>query len=131
MADSSHVRSAEQALHILEAVHDDEPERSEDELSPDAMSRIRVAIEAAFEQTWARVRAEAAAEAPGPHRVPRRSFATWARDQLLARLAELQRLLGGDLQVAHRKLVELSDDELRTLLTDVEDALARNGREPQ
>ncbi len=126
MADNIHVNGAEHALRVLEAVHEDEPALASDELSPEAIERIRVAIDRALDQAWAQIRAQAAAEASATKK-PRRSFATWTRDRIITRLAELQRAFGGNLQLAHRKLVDLSDQELRLLLADVEDAAARHG----
>ena len=132
MAPSNHPPiTNEHALRILEAIHECEPTLASDELSPDALARVQANVDQALEHAWADVRAQAAAEAATARasaRPPRRSFAGWAREALVAYLGELQRSLGSDLQLAHRKLVDLSDDELRSLIADIEDAATRGSR---
>lgn len=122
--------TAEHALRILEAVHEPEPGLAADELTAEAAARVRVAVDRALESAWAEVRALAAAEAASSSATvkPRRSFAEWTRTAILAQLTSWRERLGGELQLAHRKLTELSDDELRTLLGDLEDAAERNAR---
>jgi len=42
------------------------------------------------------------------------------RDALLAKLAEITTRMGGTVQIAHRKLTTLSDDDLRRLIATLE-----------
>ncbi len=50
-----------------------------------------------------------------------------AGDALRGRIAQLEALFGTQLQLAHRNLADMSDDDLRTLLADVEDVATRKG----
>lgn len=52
----------------------------------------------------------------------RASLLAMTRDALLARFDEISRRMGGAVQVAHRHLKDLSDDDLRRVLETLETA---------
>jgi len=114
------------ALRVVENVYaggdeDDAP------IDGASVARMRHAIDRAFDRAWKIVHAQAEAEAEATRaRTPRgRSLVGWARDALVARLRELEALLGPQLQLAHRHLATMSDDDLRALVEDVEKDAAR------
>lgn len=127
MASKNKARNEERALRTIEALHggiDDVPET----VTPDPASarRMRTAIDQAFDQAWRARRVLAKAESQ--RRADReQSFLELAGDALRARIAQLQALLGGQLQLAHRNLADMTDDDLRSLLADVEEVAARKG----
>ncbi|MCA9674360.1 MAG: hypothetical protein KC464_04885 [Myxococcales bacterium] len=112
---------------MLEALHgtpddvDDTPV-----LEPAALARMRAAIDRAFALAWraAREHAKTTATAPTSHRS---DLLTLARDALLSRISQWQDRFGPSLQVAHRDLADLSDDDLRTMLADLEELAERRG----
>jgi hypothetical protein len=94
------------------------------------IASVRAAIDRAFEREWDRVRAAdriAIARAAERRRKP---VAVWTREGMLARIAELRDLLGGQLQLAHRNLAEMTDDDVRTLIDDLESIAIRSGKRP-
>src|SRR5688500_7612315 len=127
MATKSKSRSEERALRTIEAIHgtaEDVPT----EVTPDPASarRMRAAIDSAFDLAW-RARRDIA-KAESRQRADREAgFLELAGDALRARIAQLQAALGGQLQLAHRNLADMSDDDLRTLLADIEEVVARKG----
>ncbi len=60
-----------------------------------------------------------AAEEPGAGRPIRKSLVAMARKQLDATFDAICRQMGGQLQIANRKLSELSDDDLRRILETI------------
>lgn len=110
------LRPAEaRALRVIEAIHGG-PEDVDDDppIDPVSIRRMQSAIDRAFAQ------ADAARE-----RATRRGgFLELAGDALRTRIAALRAQLGGQLQLAHRNLGEMSDDDLRTLLVDLEEYAA-------
>jgi len=130
MARNARIGSDEHAMRILAAIDDDAPvlftddDPEVDPVDAEAIARMRTAIDRAFENAWARVRAQSAAEvareaAPSPGLIER------TKAQLLARIETLRVQLGGQLQLAHRKLCEMNEDDLRSLVSDLEDAANR------
>ena len=117
----------ERALRLLEALHGS-PEDVDDTpvLEPAALARMRAAIDRAFALAGraAREHAKSTATAPPRHRA---DLLTLARDALLSHIAHWQDRLGPSLQVAHRDLDDLSDDDLRTMLADLEELAERRG----
>jgi hypothetical protein len=118
MAPENQLPEEERALRILENLHEGGDD-SDAPVDAASIARMRAAIDRSFEIAWKRVHEQAEAEARAA--IPRRrSLAGWARDALLARLRELQAALGPQLQLAHRHLATMSDDDLRALVEDVE-----------
>lgn len=127
MATKSKSRNGERALRTIEAIHgtaEDVPTDVTPE--PASAKRMRTAIDAAFAQAW-RTRRDLA-KAESRRRADREAtFLELAGDALRARIAQLQAALGGHLQLAHRNLADMSDDDLRTLLADIEEVFTRKG----
>ena len=125
MARSARIKSDEHAVEILANLHGGEA--SVDELEPvdrAALARMRVAIDDAFDRAWARIRAQSVAEvARAPAVTP--GLIARTKAQLLARIETLRVQLGGQLQLAHRQLATMSEDDLRSLVADLEDAARR------
>lgn len=112
-------------LRILEALHgapdDIEPDPPAD---PAALARIAAAADRAFDRAWRAAREHAKEQATArPRR--RDDLLTLARDAIVARIHAWQERLGPSLQLAHRDLDALSDDDLRTMLADLEDLSER------
>ncbi len=104
------------ALRTIEAICGGPDDVDEDPpIDPAAIRRMQAAIERAFVQADA-ARQRAALAKPG--------LLELAGDALRARIAALRTLLGDQLQLAHRNLAEMSDDDLRTLLADLEEYAA-------
>lgn len=59
-------------------------------------------------------------DTPGVASPIRPSILAMTRDAVLARIAELAQRLAGDIQIAHRGLTGLTDDDLRQLLEALE-----------
>lgn len=118
------------ALRILENVYDG-GDASDELVDTAAIARMRSAIDRAFDLSWrrvhARAEAEVTAEANARAAVPRvRNVASRSREALLARLLELREMLGMQVQVAYRNSRgEMSDEDLRALVDDLEKAAAR------
>jgi hypothetical protein len=130
MASKNKARNEERALRTIEALHG-----CIDDVSavvtpnPDSARRMRTAIDQAFDQAWRARREHAKAESQRrADREPR--FLELAGDALRARIAQLQAALGGEFQLAHRNLADMADDDLRSLLADVEEVIARKGALP-
>jgi hypothetical protein len=127
MASKNKARNEERALRTIEALHgciDDVPESVTRD--PASAARMRSKIDQAFDQAWRARREHAKAESR--RRADReQSFLELAGDALRARIAQLHALLGGQLQLAHRNLADMTDDDLRSLLADVEEVAARKG----
>jgi hypothetical protein len=127
MSGENETRDDDAALRILENVY----EGGDDDAAPvddAALARMRTAIDGAFDRAWKKVheKAEAEAKAPRPVANRLRNAAGMTRTALLKRLAELRELLGMQLQVAYRNSRgEMSDDDLRALVEDLENAAAR------
>lgn len=124
MARNAKIKSDEHAARILEVVYGDDDEA----LAPvddQMVARLRTAVDAAFDRAWADVRARSRAEVEARRAGPKRRLDTWTRPELLAHLAALQSEHATRLQVAHRKLETMSDDDLRSLIDDLESALDR------
>jgi hypothetical protein len=100
----------------------DRPETPEERASIDRLQQDARAL-------FQRLRREAFEELRSGRREPERRgiparIAAMAREAIVARLREIEVSAPGSLQVAFRKLDELTLHELRVVLTDVEDALA-------
>ncbi|MCA9680356.1 MAG: hypothetical protein KC464_35330 [Myxococcales bacterium] len=127
MATSNRTRADVRALRTIEALHGTAEDVPSD-VTPDPASahRMRSAIDTAFAQAW-RARRDLA-KAESRRRADREAgFLELAGDALRARIAQLRAALGGQLQLAHRNLGDMSDDDLRTLLADIEEVIARKG----
>jgi len=131
MARNARIESDEHAMRILAAVDEDalvpftDDDADFNPIDAEVIARMRSAIDRAFEDAWARVRAQSAAEvARDAARSP--GFIERTKAQLLARIETLRIQLGGQLQLAHRKLCEMNEDDLRSLVSDLEDAANRN-----
>jgi hypothetical protein len=114
-------------IAAIARVHEPERLRRTD---PKLLGSVTAAIAQAFEREWDRVRAAdriAMAQAAERRRKP---APVWTREGMLARIVELRALLGGQLQLAHRKLEEMTDDDIRTLIDDLESIAARSGKRP-
>ncbi len=127
MATDQKTRNDERALRTIEALHGTAEDVPTD-ITPDPASirRMRAVIDQAFAQAWRSRRDIAKAESQQRAR-RETSFLELARDALLARIAQLQATLGGQLQLAHRNLSHMTDDDLRTLLSDIEEVIANRG----
>jgi hypothetical protein len=117
----------EEALRLIEAVAGVEDDAAGLTPDPRTIARMRAAVDQAFERAWDRVRALDQREIERAA-VNRRTGWLWSRDGALARLAELRALLGPQLQLAHRKLDEMADDDVRTLVIDLEVIATRTGK---
>ena len=127
MATDTKARDDERAYRTIEALHGT-PEDVPTDVTPDPASahRMRAMIDVAFAQAW-RAHLEHA-KAESRRRADREAgVLQLAGDALRARIAQLQAALGGQLQLAHRNLADMSDDDLRTLLAGIEEVLARKG----
>jgi hypothetical protein len=115
------------ALRVIEALHG-QPEDIEVDppADPAALARIQASAERAFDLAWRAAREHAKAQAAArPQR--RHDLLTLARDAIVAAIHAWQERLGPSLQLAHRDLDALSDDDLRTMLADLEDLAERRG----
>lgn len=114
------------ALRTIEAIcggpDDVDPDRPIDHA---AVARVRVAVDRAFEQAWKAARAKAKADRAESARTP--GLLALTRDALLAKIQQWQEALGPSFQLAHRQLDAMEDDDLRTLLADIEEVAARKG----
>jgi hypothetical protein len=127
MASKNKARNDERALRTIEAIHggmDDVP--TDVQVDAASVSRMRLAIDQAFDQAW-RARRELAKEEARRRADRDGSFLDLAGDALRARIAQMQTLLGTQLQLAHRNLADMTDDDLRTLLADIEEVATRMG----
>lgn len=135
MARNALIHNDKHAARILAAGHETDPRlipEDDPEFDPvdaEALVRMRTAIDDAFERAWARIRQQSAAEvardvARSPGLIAR------TKTQLLARIEALRVQLGGQLQLAHRKLSEMSEEDLLSLVADLEDAARRNVDRP-
>ena len=114
------------AFRTIEAIcgepDDVDPTRPIDQV---AVARVRVAVDRAFEQAWKAARAKAKADRVDNARTP--GLLALTRDALLAKIQAWQAALGPSFQLAHRQLDAMEDDDLRTLLADIEEVAARKG----
>lgn len=97
-------------------------------VDPQIIARMRAAIDDAFDRAWKAARERAKAEHASHDR--RDGYLALARDALVARINAWQDRLGPSLQLAHRQLADMTDDDLRTLLSDIEELAARKGIVP-
>ena len=112
------------SLEILDAIYDEAArlEAKEGKSTPEVRAwadGVRDDIQARL----AELRRSLVPTAPAPEsaRPIRPSTLAMTRDMLLARLDEWAARLGGKLQIAHRHLSGLSDDDLRRLLDTIEE----------
>ena len=125
MARSARIKSDEHAIEIIANL--DGGKASADDSAPidrEALARMRAAIDDAFDRAWARIRAQSAAEVARAPATTSRLIAR-TKAQLLARIETLRIQLGGQLQLAHRQLAAMSEEDLRSLVADLEDAAGR------
>ena len=119
----------ERALRTIEAIcggpEDVDLDRSMDHA---AVARIRIGIDQAFDLAWKAARAKAKADRAETAHAP--GLLAQTRDALLAKIQQWQDALGPSLQLAHRQLDTMDDDDLRTLLADIEEVVARKGAAP-
>ena len=117
MATKNLSREEARALRTIEAIYGS-PEDVDDDPPFDeaARRRMRNAVEVAFAQ--ADQRRLAIVRRPG--------LLELAGDALRERIAALQVALG-QVQLAHRNLASMSDEDLRTLLADLEEYAAHKG----
>ncbi|MCA9677654.1 MAG: hypothetical protein KC464_21710 [Myxococcales bacterium] len=114
----------------VDALYDEDPDTARVDVPPRSWRGTHADVSAllAFAQeqldtAWQRYRADVRADRLAAKARRGRSLselAGVARDELLARLAALQARHGTALQVAHRKRDSVSDDELRSLIADLE-----------
>jgi hypothetical protein len=105
-------------LDVLEGIfHEAALVEAEDGEATPEDKRWATAVRTKLEQRVAAMRATAMAK-PKPSRPIRDSYLAMARDALIARIEEL--IMGGRVQVAHRNLSKLSDDDLRRLLESLD-----------
>jgi hypothetical protein len=95
-----------------------------------ALRQISEHAEDVIRKARRRALGEASAGARAPVAISQR-IASMTRKALLARLEELRGIFGGELAVQYRDLAAHSDDDLRSLLADVEANLAKGGWEPE
>lgn len=120
----------ERALRLIEVLHGQPDDIEADPpADPAALARIDAAAEAAFDRAWRAAREHAKAQATASAR-RRDDLLTLARDAIVARIHAWQERLGPSLQLAHRDLDDLSDDDLRTMLADLEELAERRGDAP-
>lgn len=116
----------ERAFRTIEAIcgapEDVDPARPIDRA---AVARVRVAVDRAFDQAWKAARAKAKADRADAARTP--GLLALTRDALLGKIQQWQDALGPSFQLAHRQLDAMDDDDLRTLLADIEEVAARKG----
>lgn len=117
------------ALRVIEAIHGHPDDESPMTLSPAAHARMRAAIDQAFQLAWRAARERAKAESQTSS-TPRPGLLTMAADALRARIAELQAQIGPTLQLAHRHLETMTDEDLRSLAADLEEVAARRESRP-
>jgi phage protein D len=127
MAHDVKFRNDDHAARVIAAATS--PSSLADETEADEIAAsLRGAIDAAFEQAWAAVHEQSRAEVAATRTAPRRGLGDWTRTQLLAHLETLRRVLGPQLQLAHRHLEAMTDDDLRSLVVDLEEAAAKAAR---
>jgi len=116
----------ERALRVLEAIHG-EPEDIDPDVPIDqtAIARMRHAIDRAFDRAWKTTRQQAKADSERATRTA--GFLRLSRDAVIAQIEAWQVRLGPSLQLAHRQLEVMDDDDLRTLLSDIEEVAERKG----
>ncbi len=123
------IKTDEHARRILQAVYGDGDDDDRIDAVDDAtVAQLQAEVDAMFEHAWANAHARSRAELEARRARPRRALDSWSRPELVAHLAMLQARHGGQLQLAHRKLESLSDDDLRSLVSDLEAALDREDR---
>lgn len=129
MTTKNREENEERAFRMIEAICG-EPEDVERDRPIDhaAVARIRVAVDRAFDLAWKAARAKAKADRAETARSP--GLLAMTRDALLAKIEQWQDTLGPSLQLAHRQLDSMDDDDLRTLLADIEEVAARKGMTP-
>lgn len=115
----------EQALRLLEALHG-QPEDVDADVSADpaALARIQVGVDRAFDLAWRAAREHAKQQAMSRAR-RRDDLLALARDAIIERIHAWQERLGPSLQLAHRDLAHVPDDDLRTMLADLEELAER------
>jgi hypothetical protein len=115
---------------MIDALYDEDDETARVDLPPrswrSTRGEVTALLEFAQEQldlAWQGYRADVRAErlaAQDRHGRSLTELVGLTRDALLARLGALQARHGSALQVAHRKRESVSDDELRSLIADLE-----------
>jgi hypothetical protein len=109
----------ERALRILHALYGDPDDIDpHPPVDPAAVARIRAGIAPALAEAW-RFHRRAAKEHAERRKAP--SVLALTRDALLARIAGLQEARTGLAFGYRNRLDRMSDDELRSLLADIED----------
>jgi hypothetical protein len=121
---------ANPGVALIDALYDEDDETAQIDLPPRSWrsSRGEVTALAEFAQekldaAWRSYRADVRAERLSAKDRRSRSLVeltALTRDALLERLAALQVRHGSALQVAHRKRESVSDEELRSLVADLE-----------
>ncbi len=121
---------ANQGVAMIDALYDEDDETAKVDVPPrswrSTRSEVTALVEFAQEQldaAWQGYRADVRAERLAAKDRRGRSLAELVgvtRDALLERLGALQARHGSALQVAHRKRESVSDEELRSLVADLE-----------
>ncbi len=127
MAHSAKILTDDHAARVIDAATSPSS-LAEDAEADQIAASLRGAIDAAFERAWAAVHEQSRAEVAAARTAPRRGLGDWSRAQLLAHLDTLRRVLGPQLQLAHRHLEAMTDDDLRSLVADLEEAAAKAAR---
>ncbi len=124
------MNTTNQGVALIDALYDEDDETARVDLPPrswrSTRSEVAALVEFAQEQldgAWQRYRADVRAERLAATDRRGQSLAALVgltRDALLERLGALQLRHGSALQVAHRKRDSVSDEELRSLVADLE-----------
>jgi len=118
------------SVGVLDALYDEDDETARVDVPPRTWSAQRGEVKQLMEfaqerldAAWVAYRADVRAERLAAKDRRGRSLAELiglTRDALLERLGALQARHGSALQVAHRKRESVSDEELRSLIADLE-----------
>jgi len=115
------LRTIEGTYGGVDDIADDQP------LDAAALQRMQAKIDQSFDTAWRLAREQAKAESRA--RAQRQTdLLAFAGDVLRDRIAALRVRIGPELQLAHRNLDDMSDDDLRSLLADLEEIAARTER---
>jgi hypothetical protein len=120
-SDEMRIRLAYDAIFAEAAEEASEAPEPDSRITPAVHARIEAqvaeGVAAIGERRLARARAERLARRPAPVRP---SLLDATRDALLARLRAFEAQIPGVLVAQHRHLATLTDDDLRTLIADLE-----------